>query len=123
MWHLRACDQRHLTSKGIRWYSRLPVMLGPGLARSPQLLLAMAWLVGAKKVADRHSSPSSSAGQYARETRTPSLISSLCCCIAPHAPRMDWPIASRQASGSLPSQQPRDSLADFVVILSPVLSY
>ena len=49
-------------------------MLGPGLARSPQLLLAMAWLVGAKNVADRHSSPSSSAGQYTRETRDPPAI-------------------------------------------------
>ena len=71
---MQACDLRHLTSKGIRWYSRLPVMLGPGLARSPQLLLAMAWLVGAKKVADRHSSPSSSAGQCKHETGNPPSV-------------------------------------------------
>lgn len=53
-------------------------MLNPGLSRSPQLLLAMAWLVGAKKVADRHSSPSTSAGltqcQTSKKCQTSNLL-------------------------------------------------
>ena len=93
-------------------------MLGPGLVRSPQLLRAMAWLVGAKKVADRHSSPSSSAGQYTCETGNILLLCPPSCCMAPHAPGGAWLIASRHAPGGLQSQQLRDSLAGFLMIIS-----
>lgn len=76
-------------------------MLDPGLSKSPHLLLAMAWLVGAKKVADRHSSPSSSAKQGQCEMSCPTcptLICALYCCSAPHPPGMSLDCGSRAGS-------------------------
>ena len=61
------------------------MILNPGLSKSPQLLLATAWLVGAKKVADRHSSPSNSAKQGQHETSNPPLMWSPRYCMAQHA--------------------------------------